>query len=279
MNIRRWSIVGVTAVVLVPGLAACQQADPDSTAGASGSPSPSASASPSTAGDVKQALLDSTREIGDGNFRFTLAAGATTGSGVVHKPSRSAQLTMTLGQADADLAMGLDLIYVDPESWVKVKLSGPAATAAPGLDRFASDKYLHVDPARAQNIKDLRFDFNQVDPAGSEALTKAVVDVKSEGSGRYTGTIDLTKATEGAMADKRLVTALGSQASSLPFEAAVDEQGRLSKLTIQVPATQQTKAQDLTVSYSDYGSATPPQKPAASETQEAPPELYGLFNQ
>lgn len=70
---------------------------------------------------------------------------------------------------------------------------------------------------------------------------------------------------------------LGTTATKLPFEAKVDPQGRLTRLTIKVPAVGATPAQDLQVSYSDYGAATAPKAPPASEVVEAPAKLYELL--
>ncbi|ASW56679.1 hypothetical protein [Plantactinospora sp. KBS50] len=280
MNIRRWSVVGLTAAMLVPGLTACKQPGAESDAESSATPSvgiaPSATTS-AAPGDAKQTLLDATREIGNGNFRFSLDSGGTTATGTVHKPSHSAQLHSGLGDATSDLAMDLDLIYIEPDTWVRVTFDGAAADAVPALKQY-SGRYLHIDPARAKDSQDLIFNFDQLDPAGSEGLARAVVSVGQTATGQYAGIIDLTRTSGSRLADQALVAALGDRATSVPFTAMVDEQGRLTNLAIQVPTTAQTKARELKISYSDYGAATPAQKPAASETQEAPPELYQLFN-
>jgi hypothetical protein len=47
---------------------------------------------------------------------------------------------------------------------------------------------------------------------------------------------------------------------------------------LQLPAAGQTAAQEIKMTYSDYGSATAAQKPPADQVVEAPAELYSLFN-
>lgn len=74
MSVRRLGAGLVAAALITPALAAC--ASETGTAGSTPSPTVTASgtASPSgapVAGDAKQALLDSTKEISNGNFRFT----------------------------------------------------------------------------------------------------------------------------------------------------------------------------------------------------------------
>jgi hypothetical protein len=74
--------------------------------------------------------------------------------------------------------------------------------------------------------------------------------------------------------DQTLVKTWGAQAQNVPFTAGLDEQGRLSALTIQLPAVDGQQAQPLEVLYTDYGTKVEAQKPAATETTEAPDNLY-----
>ena len=247
------------------GVAAC-----DSGGSGSNATNSKASAAPV---DAKQVLVDSTREISDGNFKFTMAGDGMTGGGVVHLPTRSAQMSLTF--ASNDLEMTMEMIYVEPDSWVKLDL-GELGDQVPGMEKL-SGKYLHLDQSKIRDIEDLKFDFQNVDPAGSSALMKAIVDVRKTGEGVYSGTVDLTKAPDAEMVDEELVKTLGTQANALPFEAKLDPQGRLTEFAIKMPAAVGTQAYDLKITYSDYGSAAAVQKPPANETVEAPAEAYKMF--
>ena len=278
MTVRRLSAGLMAAALLTPGVAACTG---DSTAGPTGTPSATASATASgAAGDAeaKQALLDSTREISNGNFRFRMSGVGSTAEGQVHQPSQSAQMRVNIGEPTDDLAMTLDLIHAKPDSWVKLDLQGAAASSVPGRDKLSLGKYQHLDQTRIQGNRNLGFDFEKVDPAGSAVLTQAVTEVRRTGDGAYAGTIDLSKAAEAGSLDQSMITALGAQANSVPFTATTDAQGRLTELILQVPGTGETTAQEIRVTYSDYGNATAAQKPPADQVVEAPPELYNLFN-
>ncbi|WP_320065860.1 hypothetical protein [Micromonospora sp. RTGN7] len=270
MNLRRWSAGVLAAALFVPGLTACNNAAEPSAGDAS-------AAAPAVPADPKEALLASTKEISKGNFTFTMTGGELSGGGTVHLPSKSAEMKMTGGDAATEsFSMDMHLIYLDTESWVKMDFTGPMADAIPGAKKFKG-KYQHLDRSKIKDAEELQFDFTDVDPAGGEALIKAVTDVKKTGEGAYAGTLDVTKATGAEMFDDELVKNLAGKASALPFTAKVDAQGRLSEFAVDVPAAGDAKAQKLTVTYSDYGTAAAVQKPPASQVVEASDETYEMF--
>ncbi|WBB72808.1 hypothetical protein O7602_24390 [Micromonospora sp. WMMD1128] len=280
MKIRRFSATAFAAALLIPGLAACNgtgtgTSDASATPGASASVAPSATTSGSAA---KQALLDSTNAIREGNFRFTMTGAGSTAEGQVHEPSQSAEMRMTIGDPSSDLSMKLDLIHAKPDSWVKLELGGTAAAQIPGAKNINTGKYQHLDQNRIKGNRALGFDFEKVDPAGSAVLTQGVTEVRQTGDGAYAGTVDVSKAAEAGSLDPAMITALGAQAQSVPFTAKVDPQGRLSELVLQIPAAGQSAAQDMKITYTDYGNAAAAQKPPADQVVEAPQELYKLFN-
>ncbi|SBT54607.1 hypothetical protein [Micromonospora narathiwatensis] len=280
MKIRRFSAAAFAAALLSPGLAACDD-NGTGEAGASASPAASGSIAPSgtsDTGDAKQALLNSTNAIRDGNFRFTISGAGSTAEGQVHEPSQSAEMRMTIGDPSSDLMMKLDLIHYKPDSWVKLELGGRAAAGVPGVRQLNLGKYQHLDQTRIKGNRALGFDFDQLDPAGSAVLTQGVTEVRRTGDGTYEGTLDVSKAAEAGSLDPALITALGTQAKSVPFTAGVDPQGRLSELVMRVPAAGQNAAQEIKITYADYGNATAAQKPPADQVVEAPAEFYHLFN-
>ncbi|NYF56920.1 hypothetical protein [Micromonospora purpureochromogenes] len=281
MTIRRFSAAVFAATLLTPGLAACNSTGTGE-AGASASPTVSGSASPGASGavngDAKQALLNSTNEIRNGNFRFTMSGAGSSAEGQVHEPSQSAEMRVLIGDASSDLSMKLDLIHAKPDSWVKLELGGKSASSIPGVQKLNLGKYQHLDQARIKGNKALGFDFDKIDPAGSEVLTQGITEVRQTGEGTYAGTLDVSKAAEAGSVDQSVITALGPQAKSVPFTAKLDPQGRLSEMVVQIPAAGQNAAQDIKVTYSDYGNAAAAQKPPADQVVEAPKEFYNLFN-
>ncbi|MDG4784554.1 hypothetical protein O7626_01155 [Micromonospora sp. WMMD1102] len=267
MTIRRWGAATLAAVALfAPALTGCARGGTE--------PETTGSAAPTVPTDAKEALLASTKEIAKGNFKFSMKGADLDGQGFVHQPSQSAQMSMKAGSGD--FSMDMEVVYISPDSWVKLTVTG--AEGVPGLEKLNTGKYQHLDQSKIKSTEGLGFNFTDVDPAGSEALTKAIVDVRKTGEGAYTGTIDLAKATDAGMVNEDSVTLLGAEATKLPFEAKLDTEGRLTSLAIQLPAVGSGQEQELTVGYSDYGAASPAKAPPAAEVVEASPELYELFN-
>lgn len=270
MNIRRWSVGVLAAALFVPGLAACKT-EADSPTAESKSTAPAAPADP------KEALLASTKEIQQGNFSFTIKGGELNGEGKVHKPSKSAEMKLSSPATSADdMSMNMHLVFIDTDSWVKMEFGGPMADSVPAL-KAMKGKYQHLDRSKIKDSDELNFDFADVDPAGSDKLVNAITDVKKTGEGTYAGTIDTTKATDADLLDEEAVKALGAKANALPFTAKLDPQGRLTEFTVEVPAAGSAKAQQLTVTYADYGTVSAAQAPPAGKTVEASDQVYEMF--
>ncbi|WP_243709641.1 hypothetical protein [Micromonospora sp. 15K316] len=259
----------LAAALFVPGLTACGS-DADKSADAGASADASAAAIPS---DPKEALVASTKELEKGNFTFTLAGDGVTGEGLVHKPSNSAQMTMKIDDGSGS-TMGLDMVYIESESWVKVDL-GELADMIPGAAAM-KDKYQHLDKSKIQDGA-LSLDLTKPDPGDSATMIKAITEVQKTGEGAYSGKLDASGVTDSDALDQDLIKALGAQAKSLPFTAKLDAQGRLSELVLSIPAAGETKAHEIKVAYADYGTATAAEKPAADKVVEASEQTYEML--
>ncbi|NLU79345.1 hypothetical protein HCA58_13330 [Micromonospora sp. HNM0581] len=256
----------VAATLLVPGLAACSN---------SGSDTPSA-ASPAEAGvpaDPEAALVASTKGLAEGNFTFTIVADSMTGRGTFHKPSNSAQMTMAIG--DEDFTMDFDLIQIQPDTWVKVNL-GDLFDGVPGMEAI-KDKYQHLDATKAKEAKNLDVFKEGTDPADAAGMFEGLAEVRKTGEGAYSGTFDLTAVQDSVAADEDMIKALGDKAKTIPFTAKLDAEGRLSELVMSIPAAGETKAQDIKVTYGDYGAASAVQKPTADQVIDASDQTYEMF--
>jgi hypothetical protein len=271
---RRLAIAGIAlAASLSLATAGCS-----GSGGSDGSSGTTSSPTPAIAADPKQALADSVKGLAEGNFTFTLADHESTGSGSVHAPSKSTHMEMK-SKPGAEIEMSMGFVSIDQERWLKVDL-GPEFAQMLKLP----DKWMHLDPAKITDsrlLKEVSVDFGdpeKVDPAGAAIIFKALVAAERAGEGKYSGTVDLTRATDAGVVDEEIVEALADKAKAIPFTANIDAQGRITQLTLDVPATGDVPAHKLEVGYSDYGAAAAAKEPPAGQTQEAPASAYELLN-
>ncbi|MGA3525995.1 hypothetical protein [Melissospora conviva] len=260
MNMRR-RVGLLAAALLIPALAACGS---DATDG-----SGDAKKEAAIPADPKQALVEATKVLESGDFRYTLTGDQVKGEGAVHMPSNSAHISMTIGDAAQGFAMEMEYIFLGEEGWIRLDIQGLGADANP-----TAGKFHHVDTKKVPDSSSMILKKGEADPVGSKALMNSIVEVQKTGEGAYSGTIDVTKAGEMQLVDKDTIEALGDQATKLPFTAKIDDQGRLVEFGMQMPAAGDLPAQDIKMVYSDFGSVTGIQAPPAADVVEADEEFY-----
>jgi hypothetical protein len=264
---RRWVVAGL-AVVAAAGMAtaACgTKSDDTGTSTSTPSPTPAA---------PKDVLVASAAELGKQSFTFTIKDADATGQGTVDPTKKSGQIKADFSDATSGVKFTLDLIVVAQDSYLKLDFG---ALKVPGLP--PKDKWQHLDRSKLKDPGDLDIDIGEkADPAGAADIFNGIVSAQSAGDRRYTGTVDLTKATDADLVDEDIVKELGDAAKAVPFEATVDDKGRLATLKIEIPASGKVKAQTWQVTYGAYGAAPTIEKPPAAQVQEAPQSLYDLLN-
>jgi hypothetical protein len=244
----------------VTGCAADNDATPGTAASAAGTPSASASvgnADPAAAAG----LASATAALGTTSFKVTMTAGPGLKlTGLMDAPNGTGTADLTATGPNTEI--NVKTLLVGEDLYVKV----------PGVTK--GDTWTHVDGSRLPENANIGLRPGQIDPANTAQLLTSTTDVRQVTPRSYEGTLDLTKAAGVAGVDPTLVKTWGAQAQNVPFTAGLDEQGRLSALTIQLPAVNGQQAQPLEVLYTDYGTKVEAAKPAATEITEAPDSLY-----
>jgi hypothetical protein len=238
-------------------------ADNDATPGATpATDTPSASASAGTADPAAAAALaTATAALGTTSFKMTMTSGSGLKlTGLMDAPNGTGTADLTASGPNTEITV--KTLLVGQDLYLKV----------PGITK--GDTWTHVDVSRLPEGANVGLRPGQIDPANTAQLLTSTTDVRQSGSRSYEGTLDLTKAAGVAGVNQALVKTWGAQAQNVPFTAGLDEQGRLSALTIQLPAVNGQQAQPLEVLYTDYGIKVDAQKPAATEITEAPDSLY-----
>jgi hypothetical protein len=238
----------------------------DNTGAAPGAsaPAPSAGATGSIgAADpaAVSALSAATAKLGTTSYKVT----ATSGTGF--------KLT-----AAVDPAKGVgtaDVVASGPNAQVTVKtllIDQDLYVQVPGVTKAGT--WTHLDVSRLPEGANVGLRPGQVDPVNTAKLLDSATDVHATGANSYAGTLDLTKAVGLAGVDQVTIDEVGGQAQQVPFTVGLDDQGRLSVLTINLPAMGGQQAQPLEVLYSDYGTPVTATRPAAAQVTEAPDDLY-----
>lgn len=248
------------------------------------------------AADPKAAIAASVATLKEGNYAFTAKTPDTDAKGSVHLPSKS--VSMVMGTKSAETEGTIELRLVEPDRWMKITMDlgdlsgglGEIDKSNPEAVKFAeqmrqmtemfSGKYwMHVDTSKLKGdaAKQLGIGTDGADVTGAAALLGAVVTAQGDAHS-ITGTLDATKITEDlGMVNTTDIKAMGSAASALPFTAALDDQGRLTKLELDVPKAGATAAGKWTIDLTGYGAQKAQVKPAGT-VREMPASAYSMLN-
>jgi hypothetical protein len=279
------------AAVLVPllglSLAAC--------AGADGVNKAEVAATPA---DPKAALAASTAGLKAGNYSFTATIpGGTEAKGMVHIPSHSASLDMTIEEDETKGAIQYRI--VEPNRFMKINMDLSEATgdlaemeemadASPEMKKmvdglkamtemFSGKYWMRVDMSKLK-ATDMQVNLDDPDLIGAAPLLAGAVTAERTGSA-ITGTLDTSALTGNShmFGDEALDGIAADKAKALPYEATLDAEGRLSKLVLDVPKAGDTPAGKWTVNYTGYGAATE-QKAPTGKIKDMPKDAYDMLN-
>lgn len=223
---------------------------------------PSATASSAATDDAAAAALaNATAQLGTTSFKVTMTAGSVlTVTGVVDAPNGVGTSTLEVKSDNAQLRV--ETLLAGQDLYVKV----PGVTTA--------GKWMHIDVARLPEGANVGLRPGQIDPANTQRLLTSTASLQQTDPRTISGTLDLTKVAGVAGVDNVTIDGYGQAATAVPFRANLDDQGRLSVLTIDLPAAAGRPAQPLEVLYSDYGTTVAVQKPTGDQVTEAPESLY-----
>lgn len=266
MNTRRLAMAGLAVFVSVAlGTAGCSSTSSGNKPAGGGSSAPAASASQASATDT---VLAAVKKLGDASYKYSVTTGGLTGQGAVDPAGKKVRMTLAGKQSGVNITM--DIILVSPDYWMKVDFGGQNAVLG-----LPSGKWMHIDQTKIKDASTFGLDPSQTDPTRSAGLFKGMTDAKKVDATHYTVTLDLTKTTDGVVSSA-VQTKLGDKAKAVPAQVVLDDQGRLASVTMDLSSVDADSS--VSATYSDYGAPASIDKPAASDTVEAPAALYSIFN-
>ncbi|MGN9810310.1 hypothetical protein ACTMSW_13245 [Micromonospora sp. BQ11] len=206
---------------------------------------------------------------------------AVTGS-LARSVREPVRMDVTLGVGGQSLRMKAAMDPATDE--MTVEMSGPesftlilARDALYMKNETEGDTWMKLDRARLKPGGPLSQGLDVESQAG---ILGGVVSAQAAGDGRYTGVADLDKAAAAAGTDAQRkslkdIAKLAKQPSTVPFEASIDAEGRLTTLsyTLDIPAGSM-KTEMTLHSFGQPVTITPP---PASQTEDAPDSAYAFF--
>lgn len=215
---------------------------------------------PSVAGSADpaavQALADAAAALDSQSFKLSITAGAGFQlTALIDAPNGTGTADLTASGTNTELTV--KSLLIDQDLYVQI----------PGITKRGT--WTHLDMSRLPEGANTGLRPGRIDPVDTARLIGSTTDVRATGAGSYAGTVDLTKATGVAGLDRVTIEGYGPAAQQVPFTAGLDEQGRLSVLTLQLP-----KSTTLEALYSDYGTTVTAERPPAAQIIEAPEDVY-----
>ncbi|MEV6849941.1 hypothetical protein [Actinoplanes sp. NPDC051411] len=265
MNIR--PSLAAAALLLTP--AGCHAAS----SGPAAAPNTAPATAPATGKPSQAALIASIPQRSSVPFHFAVSGGDDEMTGVIDGRHNAGEFDMVNDYPAAGYSLDIDLLVLDRKAWVKLAYKKPRKghTLPKQWLTLNYDKALRLNGGGP-------FDFGQENDPG--LVTQVFVyaqNVRAAGPGQISGTTDMTSMTGATFLGRDHFAALGSGARAVPFTAVLDGAGRLSSLSVQVPAGGKFAATTYHVAYTGYGSTARPEPPAAGDQIPAPDSTYELF--
>jgi hypothetical protein len=267
MKTARGTALG--AALLATAALALSACGPNNSADATGgkaSPSPSPSAEP------KEQLSNALKALNSTSEKITLStAGKQVGTGSVDVPNKSADVTFQLTAEGVSIKM--EILAVAADEYYKTDF-GKTINRQLKVD---PTKWYKIDPAKVTDKSSLIIDpsTDANDPLGLESALSALSDVKSTDGRTFTGTIDMTAASDSALSGVMTddVSTFGDKAKAVPFTATVNDKGQLISFKTDGTGISDQLTEDI--EFSDFGTA---KVTAPTSSVAAPSSLYQMIN-
>jgi hypothetical protein len=233
-------------------------------------------AAPTAPPSTKDVLLAAVPTGKSRPYHFTVNNSDGKMAGIVDATHKTISIGVTQKQADVPVTLDMKFLVIDTKSWVKIKFT-PAGI--PGLPRIPG-KWQLIDPNKIKDKDNspLAYGDDQSDPAYTHEVIANAEKVTRTSAGHFSGTTDLSLTGVDDIVDDATLKALGARAKAVPFTAATDAKGRLTRLDVKVPAAGKAKAHTYAVVYDGYDSTSTPGAPAAGEQQKAVAAVYDMLN-
>ena len=167
---------------------------------------------------------------------------------------------------DPKYTMTLKVLRIGKKAWAKVVLVPNNLSGFAYIPR----RWMVLAPSKIADGLPNGYQKDS-DPAYARDILANPSDVSQTSPGHFKGITDLTDSGSEILGDARL-EALGNAATKLPFTAALDAKGRLTTMSVVMPAAAKFPAFTYKFVYDQYATATVPKAPTGAI--KAIPEVY-----
>jgi hypothetical protein len=226
---------------------------------------------PAARPDPTAALASAATKLRETTARIDAEFGpANTMTGALDPPNERGTITMTF-PTDAK-SIALEMLLIGTDIFLKM---GPGGPPLPGVE---PGKWMHLDQAKLPANNSFGLKPGEFDPTGSAKFLKAAATAEWADDHTIKGTIDLTKSDGARGLTEEHLSEIGPKAKAVPFEATIDDEGRLTRMVLDIPMPAGQPTVTVTVRYSDFGAPVSVAEPPAGEVVEAPETMYGVFS-
>ncbi|BAL91157.1 hypothetical protein AMIS_59370 [Actinoplanes missouriensis 431] len=244
MNVR--IMRGGVALAMAAALALSGCAGNDTSGGDSGGDTKAAESTKEPAA----ALVDAANKLQQESFKAVINMGDQgTMNGVMDPVKKTGEFILEAESEGTDIKT--EMRIVDGANYIRITMPG---SDIPGMD---GKTWRKLNGAGGTGT------IGAFDATDTVRSLEAATDVKWAGDDTVTGTIDLSKAGKQLGMGAADVEKLG--AKTVPFEAGIDGEGRLTKYTLTIPAVGTQPEVKMDMTYSDFGVPVDIKAPAASE--------------
>lgn len=221
-----------------------------------------------TTDDPKLTLVSSADAFDETSFKFDMTMGDTlSGSGQMDPAASTGAMTMSINTE----GITMNLEYVITETEIYLNLGEMGSLLGAGSD------WLRLDLSQLGEEGLLGIDPEGSDPSGAAELLAGLGEVEKVDDHTYRGELDLTS-TDSAVVDEEMLAEWGDGAAAAPFTATLDDEGRLTKFTLDMPAMAGQPAQTMEITYYDFGAPVDITLPPADQVSDMPLDLLELLN-
>jgi hypothetical protein len=231
-------------------------------AGASGAPAAGSSAGAAASNDLQAAVQELTKT----SYKYTMKSGDASGSGSVDPTLKHASMTVSVAAEGGDFKT--EVLVLDTELYARI-----SGLPLPGLD---GKKWLKIDRSKIKSFAALGIQ-DIDDPTGVKTLAKSIATIKKTGDRSYQGTLDLSKGSAAFNLDEAAVRQLGEKAKAIPFEATVNDKGKLATWKMTIPAHGSDKETPYELTFSNHGEKLGLTRPAAASVTNPPEAVYEML--